>query len=202
MIEIQVLFYGSTVCWHWRTHTAAIVTDLDKNIFIPIEYPGSSPCKPIDGSTCNKNAWFRDQSDANIIKLYSNISLDDFAAAYNKQFNPDDYGFFSKNCANAVEFVLDYFFPNKTRENIAFKTYQLLCCTGFFATVGGSCFPAVCCATPADVYRKAWLLQKRFGKASINLEKPLLSDTALSDKESKPPSQEVMKESTPQFTCK
>lgn len=111
------------------------------------------------------------------IELYSDVSYDDFVAAFEEKFGKNASNFQAdscqRNCSYLVDWTLDYFFPELCL-GIFYKTYQTLfsCFTAGFC--GVDCCPVPPCLTsPADVFKKAALLQCKYGAPSPDEQKPL-----------------------------
>lgn len=103
-----------------------------------------------------------------VVNLYSDKNFDEFVKQYNERFgDTSEWCECVKNCSTAVNFVLDYFFPEACAETLLFRSYQLLCCTPGLLTCGIfyflSCPP--CVDTPQEIFKKAQLLSCRYGTA-------------------------------------
>ncbi|HSW69303.1 MAG TPA: hypothetical protein VLI69_03965 [Gammaproteobacteria bacterium] len=80
----------------------------------------------------------------------------------------DDYSVLN-NCSDAVNYTLNYFFPNNEGIEIAWKTFKCVTFPAYIATLGY--FPCLFGAPPGinhpkDVMKKAWLLSFKYGKKS------------------------------------
>ncbi len=95
--------------------------------------------------------------------------MNDFQTEYQKKFISKNYKYLKNNCADAVKFTLDYFFPETTAEHAYYCAYQMLCCLCCIGTLGLKCFSTVpaCITTPNDVFKMAQQLSVRYGKPIV-----------------------------------
>lgn len=174
--EMNIILYAST--GHWCTHIAATFRDINTNESYFINY-GQMPEKLEDQQ--KKLAELKDDSlhtcscccngcGQSAVTLYSDKKLDDFIAAFTDKFPENRYDFCTNNCADAVDFALNYLFSDSRAAKYtkaSYSCYQLLCCSGFITTLGLiNCFPAppYCITLPKDVFNKAKLLSYIYDK--------------------------------------
>lgn len=142
--KIAIYIYDDYLS-HCCTHIAAVIEDEKRQEKFIIEYGR--------GDT-EKLAFPHRHSDS--VVLYSNKDIRDFIEQYKKEFEDDDYSFFYKNCADAVNYMLDYFFPKSYAAQCWFTTKKLVCCLPGIAFLGASCVPApLLITTPQSVFTKA-----------------------------------------------
>lgn len=171
-VEITINLYGSC-CAHYCTHVAAVLRNPSEKTAVLIEYDDVPSMKNL---RLNRIYQFEEEENScrvSTIKLYSNKKLSDFIEAFNKEFKKKSYSYFFNNCANAVKFLLDFFFPNERCYSSLYTGYQLLFCVGFIGSLGLlNCLPAPpsTVVTPADVYKKAKLLSLSYGNRPDNFE--------------------------------
>lgn len=182
MIKIQVgvyscdgvnLFTCVQVAW-------ALITDVSTNRCYKLHFTDSYGI----GSELEKK--YQDSQilpkDTMAPPLYvTDKNYDDFIKAYTGQFDSKNFCCVSKNCADAVNFMLDYFFPEPYCTNAALDTYRVLCSAFCLATLGiFSCLPSPCCMmTPPDVLRKAKALSHRYGESSIESKTEFKADNVI-----------------------
>ncbi len=148
MPVIRVYLYdkGFGQISHLGTHIAARVFDEQSRQQIYIEY---SP-RP------NLNGIKYPGESSDYIDLYSDKDFSEFVEAYKQKFKAGDYRFLKKNCADAVNFVLDHFFPGAYEARLRFEAERLACCLPGIAFFSAKCMPApLYISTPAAVFAKA-----------------------------------------------
>ena len=143
MLKITVHLYGALS--HCYTHIAAVIREEDRQEKFVIEY----------GMGDTENLAHPDKK-SDCVVLYSNKKMDNFIRQYQQKFKHEEYGFCYKNCADAVNYMLDYFFPHAYAAQCWFTTKKLVCCLPGIAFLGGSCVPApLLITTPISVFSKA-----------------------------------------------
>lgn len=106
---------------------------------------------------------------ADKIELYSKQPYDGFKAKfiekYGERGQKNAEKFCPDNCAEMVNFTMDYFFPETSGcLEIFYKTYQSLFCLLCIGTGGLECCPVPpCFNSPDDVIRRAKLLRCKYG---------------------------------------
>lgn len=147
VLKITILLSGTYLPTHFCTHAAAVIKDEQRQETFVIEY---------DGFEMNTKQLRHDiNSYYGYVDLYSDKSFSDFQNAYNKEFKPGGYHCLDNNCADAVNFMLDYFFPDK-RAQCWYKAKQMLCCLPGIAFFGASCVPPpLMISSPLDVFSRA-----------------------------------------------
>lgn len=110
------------------------------------------------------------------IILYSHIenNLDEFSEAIKQYMNPNHCDKMHEsqcsivnNCSDAVNFTLNYFFPDNRCVEGAWQTFK---CITFPVCIGTFGFFSCCFGAPPginqpkDVMKKAWLLSFKYGK--------------------------------------
>lgn len=178
-VEITINLFGSC-CMHYCTHIAAVVRNPSEKKAILIEYEKVSAIKEFRLHQIYEFQEKENSCCVSTVKLYSNKNMHDFLKAFNTKFKPKGYCYCSYNCADAVQFLLDYFFPNERCYASLYTGYQLLCCFGFIGSLGLlNCFPAPPCTivTPTDVYKKAKLLSFSYGNRPENFEEKIVHET-------------------------
>ena len=101
------------------------------------------------------------------ITLYSNKKLAPFIEIYKEKFLKENFSFLTHNCAFAVNFALNYFFPEAQLERNCCYFCKWFClpfclcslCSDWFMSPPGT-------LSPGDVFKKAVLLQLRYGEQS------------------------------------
>lgn len=177
MVEIKVLLWGRFMPFHCCSHIYATITDLNSGEAMLVEY-GAAKTSYLDISASTRAQVQREENMCcvGVVNLYSSKNLAEFKRLYQQKYHQDDYSFCFRNCADAVNFVLDHFFENKQVEDCVCLTWRLLCCIGCIGTLALACFPSPPpIVSPRDVYQKAYLLSCRFGyKPEIDNEANLL----------------------------
>jgi len=171
-VEIAINLYGTNYA-HYCTHVAAVLREPSTNTVMLIEYGGVSTVENERLRRIHKFEGEENSDNISTVKLYSDKSLTDFLEAFNANFDEDNYSFCTNNCADAVQFLLNYFFPDEHCYSFLYAGYQLLCCAGIVGSFGLlNCFPAPPCTivTPTDVYKKAKLLSCSYGVRPENFE--------------------------------
>ncbi|MBV8802539.1 MAG: hypothetical protein JO131_06185 [Gammaproteobacteria bacterium] len=170
MPKISIFLYSDNAPSHCCTHIAAKIEDEKSNKKIIIEY-GTE-----ETGSVNEIAY-PDLKHQTIV-LYSNKSIEEFEKLYNKKFQNGDYNFFTKNCADAVNFSLNYFFSEMYRARIMHTAKKVVCCVPI-NLLGFTCCPApLMIETPLGVFTKAKAIAQThsYDKASIMLSESLLKD--------------------------
>lgn len=120
MLRIEVILFGVIGTPHFMSHIGAVICDEDADRKFAIEY-----------GQINPRMLYSVETDYYVSKeiLYAEGDLVKFKKAYEKKFPPsnNEYRFLTHNCADAVKFILNYFF--KLRKINASMT--------FFKTVVG-----------------------------------------------------------------
>lgn len=161
MVEVKVLLYGKLSCFHCGTHVAVVITNLDNHDELLVEYGADDSYYRLNLDLARQE---RGDCCVGVVRLYSNKDFNLFRQEYNREFKSEDYSYLYNNCADAANFVLNYFFSDANFENSLYLSFQLLCSIGCVATLGLCCFPAPpVISTPRDVYQKAQLLSCRYG---------------------------------------
>lgn len=163
MIKIEVYLYKQI--FHWNSHVEALVTDLDS---IPIRsffinFPDFNVKNNHEFNINKKHEYtmlFGETGPNEPVTLYSNEDFDTFKINfYHKFADHDQYNYLFKNCADAVDYALDYFFPNKEILDEFYGLYQGVCCSVSLSTCGLTAFPTPPLITsPQDVFNKAKIL--------------------------------------------
>lgn len=128
------------------------------------------------------------------VELYTNreTSLTEFDKALKENFS--DFSLYCKNCSDAVNFVLNYFFPKNLLAETAWQGMKLTTfplCLATCGTLPSLAPPGV--VGPIDILLKAQLLKHKYGKASLSLETSLLAERhPTSDLESFAPKHQSM----------
>jgi hypothetical protein len=146
MPKITIYLYDDKcLLSHCCTHIAAVIEEEERQKRFVIEY-GQDNTEKLQSPN--------EYSDS--VVLYSNKDMDNFIKQYEQEFKDDNYNFCFKNCADAVNHTLDYFFPNSYAAQCWFTTKKLVCCLPGIAFLGGSCVPApLLITTPKSVFSKA-----------------------------------------------
>ena len=166
MVTITVLLYNRSSLFHFFTHIEAIIEDQAGNRSFNINYPVFDIL-----NNHKKNAADLEFTKQNrgcslgAVTLYSNANYDDFILNYYHQFgNSTEYNYVTHNCANAVNFALDFFFPDKSKTEVFYCLYKTLCCWLSLGACGIKCFPVPPgISSPNDVFKKAELLSCAYG---------------------------------------
>lgn len=169
MIEINI--YKFQCCCgtgffspHWTTHIEAELHAIEAN--------GARGRSYVMSFANESPAALSDQAKrvAKKVTLYSEGSLTEFIAEYERAFPVHSYDFCSKNCSDAVYFMLDHFFGDTAafrQTECCYNTYKLLCCMPCVLSCGLiPCFPVPpSFNSPRDVFDKAVMLEKTFKRA-------------------------------------
>lgn len=134
MTKITILLHHDacsciTSC-HCRTHIDAFIEDEATARSIHINF-GNTGIRTDHDLNLRSLQLERanEQFFSDAITLHSQMDYDQFVMNYYHDFgNSERYGFVFNNCADAVDYALDYFFPEKTAIELFFCTYQTLCC--------------------------------------------------------------------------
>lgn len=108
-----------------------------------------------------------------IIKLNAEGDFDRFVAEFRARYDQDTntYRCFTNNCSSAVNFVLNYFFPDQPKLNFVHNGFRLLFSPVSLCGVISSlpCPAPPCIDSPGDAYRKA-LLFSYFAKSPTEIK--------------------------------
>jgi hypothetical protein len=147
MAKISIYFYDNCFPSHCLTHIAAVIEAEveEKKYIIEYGYGEESP---------DELAFPNEYTD--LVVLYSKKDINGFIECYQQEFKEQDYRFLYKNCADAVNRALDYFFTESTAEQCWFAAKKMLCCLPGILFFSGSCAPApLLITTPKSVFAKA-----------------------------------------------
>jgi len=179
MVKIRVILHGANESYHCCQHILALIEDVDTRKALQIEFGSQSSGFAAQGLTVLPDSRYEGHGIMfDTVELSSSKSFDEFLNLYSAQFSGNKYRFFNNNCADAVNFMLDYFFPPEEIEKKFFsKVYELLCCFSFVLSCGLNCFAPLpsCITTPKQIFKKAQFIAK------INDESKE-EDVALDDK--------------------
>lgn len=164
MVEITVMLFGKRV--HFFTHLEAVIKDLETGRSFYINYPSMETLNDSKKNTKNSTDSASKYSNfASQVTLYSDGNLDNFIDSYYHEFgDKGKYCFPTYNCSSAVNFALDYFFPEETILKLTQSITQSLFCCFSLACCCASCCPMpLGIDAPADVFRLAKRLSKIYG---------------------------------------
>lgn len=143
---------------HYTTHISAFVIDIancETNENYEMRYV-NFPNLP----------WYSvllEQRNETVL-LYSEKSYQEVMQRMDEKFRDRaSYNFACNNCADAIQFLLDYCFP--TEKYCCYRTYQLFCFIPCLLSAGLlTCFPVMPCVnSPRDVFNRAQLLASNYG---------------------------------------
>ena len=161
-VRIDIHLYRELCCFSWAQHTEATVIDLKTGRKFDINYTQQNNDQLYAATLHDTGVELNVKTACCPVKtvtLYSSKNFDDFLRAYTKKFGVSrvSYNLFSRNCAHAVLFAIDYFCPEREEVEKFCHIYKICCCWCYFAC-GLKIFPAVFCTTPTDVFKLACLL--------------------------------------------
>ena len=175
MIAVKIVYISSKGCaWDDRT-IRALVTELTSRRSFVVSH-GSMCYAPedrvnpaiVESLKAHKDGDLtHNRNLMNVVELYSsksNIDYDNFLVEFERKFPPISYRHVTHNCADAVNFALDYFFTT-TPAACAYTLLRFACGWTCCCTCGCCyCLPAPPrIATPFDVWNRARLLAYSYG---------------------------------------
>jgi hypothetical protein len=173
MVKIKIILFGRSVPFHFPRHIAAVISDQESQRSFTIDYPfPKTGQETIDPQTAQDSLYGRAKTNCciSVTTLYSDQNYLEFIKQFGEHFaKANQYTFLSHNCASAVDFALDYFFPDDSDYQALNTIYRALFSASCLITCGLiACFPAPpCIDTPTDVYNKAKLYATRHGKCNL-----------------------------------
>lgn len=158
-----------------KSHSAATIIDLSNNEAFDIDF------WPTKGKRKRALKDRQPEAGVEVVTLYFQATpqeLEAFKKEFKQNFLPEFHSNIWENCADAVNFALDRFFPeNSCAESCWELIKHLMCCSCFLLSCGGSCFPAPpCVSTPSDVMTRAKSLAEHYGKPSSDEKKSIVSE--------------------------
>jgi hypothetical protein len=160
VVRITILLYGFSP-FHFCSHVEAIITDEATNRSFNINFASFDILN--DDDKIKYALQLAEEKKSNCkgtFTLHSNQSYDQFLLNFYHDFgNLNSYNFVTNNCADAVDYALDFFFPDKVKAEIFYSLYKTLCCWCCLGSCGIRYFPVpLGINSPNDVFRKAQLL--------------------------------------------
>lgn len=191
MLKLDIYYYDRYFFRHRSQHISAIITEIESGRSFNINYPyqrkrqiyaqGENPLmkSPLDVYPQSKDITEGNYCQVESITLMSDKRFDEFIEQYYAQFINTEFDMMKKNCAHAVDFSLDYFFPDRLDEIETYNLYRLVCCPLFTISnilcLSLTAFPSpplFGLSTPSDVYKKAELIAASQIKNSTATNKP------------------------------
>lgn len=175
MLEIKIILRNR---WSpfWATHSEALITDLDKkegetNKYMYVDkrriFSYYEDQKMRD-TRINRKKETKSSFSTGVITLYSTKSLQGFIDAFNISKHGPIVGYynpFNNNCADAIQFLLDFFFDANIKNPtfsayLALKSYGYTGLLGFAATL---LLDSPFANLPRDVHHRAKLISLSHG---------------------------------------
>lgn len=182
MVTIKIILLGKNNFFPFLKHVAAIITDIDTERRYLLNFPFPSYDEKDKRATRTKHAMTLYQNCSNnicidTVTLYSHQSYDQFLKTHTAD---SPFSWLQNNCANTVDKMLDFFFPQPAIN--CHTLLHLLSLDQFSAAMalpGYLLFRPLAFANvkmPADILAKAWHLSFNHGFYSLSdVDKQLVS---------------------------
>lgn len=155
LLEVKILLFQRYCPFYWGQHIAARITNPKNGKSMKIDFPiGKNNLKQAEQRCCTGVVTLRTEFKGDFKEFYKK---------YHERFH-GDYNCIRKNCAHAVNFMLENFFPFIKQQRSIFRTtYQALFCCSLFTTCGGRYVPTFI-TTPQGIFNKAVYISKEMNK--------------------------------------
>lgn len=153
ILKIEIILFSLPGLPHFMSHIAAVISDEETGKAYAVDrYPPPSPRANPDRLQNLQRCDITKQT------LYKEGNLDDFITAYERAFqlNSRDFNTLFKNCSDAVNFTLQYFFSMK-KTQYTFNFLKTVIGLPSIATLGILCFLPLPIGinSPKEVFMKA-----------------------------------------------
>lgn len=163
MLKITVYYADRLSFSHFADHIIAVIEDEEKKREFIIDHRSYDAKKVYKDNKIyyvtkradGEERFFRPYARKSVV-LTSDKNMGEFIKLYSEKFSIQSYNLFKRNCADAINFTLDYFCPGKNIE-LNSTALKVICFLPSIVLIGAKWFPTPggLVTTPAEVFAKA-----------------------------------------------